>query len=291
MKPRFRFCVLSGAILIGAPSARAADPSKVECVSANEAGQVLRQSGRLIEAEAKLATCVAASCPALVRQDCAERQSEIALAMPSIVFEVRDSAGNTLGATRTTMDGQPLPEAAGERPLRLDPGGHRFVFEVQGLSPIERTFIVREGEKSRKETIVFEVAPDRAPAPSLGVAPPAPPKEAPPLSLASAPTLAYVAAGVGFAGLALGIGAGIAGDSKHAALEGECKASACPSNDQPDINAFRTLRDWSTAGYIVAAAGVAGAAVLWLTAPRSPATETSARLWISPRMAGLAGTF
>lgn len=301
MSRGLRCCVLPSAIFFGASPAQAANPSKVECVTANEAAQTLIQSGKLIEAEGKLATCVIASCPVLVRADCAERLSEIDRVMPSITFELRDSEGNRVPAARVTMDGQALPEALGARPVRVDPGEHRFLFEAEGLPLAEGTFLLHQGEKSRKETIVFAAAPTKVPAVAIGsvVQPQSKAgleaagqakQEASPSS-AAIPTLAYVAAGVGAVGLALGIGAGVAADSKHAALEGECgPGSVCALGVQSDIDDFHALRAWSTVGYVLAAAGLAGGAILWLTGPKS-SNHVSARVWIGPRTAGFAGTF
>jgi hypothetical protein len=101
----------------------------------------------------------------------------------------------------------------------------------------------------------------------------------------------YVAGGVGVVGLALGIGAGLEASSRNSSLQGECSGHVCPSSAQPDIDAFRTWRDWSTAGYVLAAAGVVGGVVLWLSAPKDSTHDTTAGLWIGPRGAGITGGF
>ena len=283
---------LSGAILLGASPVRADGPSKVDCVVANETGQTLVQSGKRLEAERTLATCMAASCPAPVREDCAQRLAEIGRTVPSIEFDLKDSAGHAVRGARVAMDGKPLPgDALDGKPLRLDAGEHRFLFEAEGLSPIEEVFVLREGEKNRKETIVFATVSDRMPtAPPVGVAERRTTKP-PPSPLATVPTLAYVAAGAGVAGLAFGIGVGIAASSKNAALESECPGGRCPAGAQNDIDTFRTLRDWSTAGYVVAAAGLAAGVILWVAAPKALSNDIAARFWIGPQTAGFAGRF
>jgi hypothetical protein len=297
-----RCALLGGAVLLGvfgASPVRAESPSKLECVAANEAGQVLVHSGRALEAERKLATCMAASCPVPVRQDCAQRLLEVGRAIPTLVFDWQDSAGHGVRPTRVTMDGQPLPDALEGKPLRLDPGEHRFAFEADGMSGVEKTITLREGEKGRRETVVFAAAPSGAPAAAGRATDDArepSPRERPavqerPSSSSGVPTLAYVAGGVGVAGLVLGIGAGIAASSRNSALQGECHGSACPSSAQPDIDAFRSWRNWSTAGYVLAGVGLVGGVVLWLTAPRSSTPDTAAALWIGPQGAGLAGSF
>lgn len=301
MSSRARRCALvGGAVLLGAWPVRAESPSKLECVAANEAGQVLVQSGKPIEAEQKLATCMAASCPVPVRQDCAQRLLEVGRAIPTLAFDWHDGAGNGVRPTRVTMDGQPSPDALGGKPVRLDPGEHRFSFEADGMSRVEKTFTLREGEKGRRETVVFAAAPTGAPAaggrgaedarerPSLDERPA---EEGRPSSSSRVPALAYVAGGAGIAGLVLGIGAGVTASSHNSTLQSECHRNVCPPSAQPDIDAFRTWRDWSTAGYVLAGVGLVGGVVLWLTTSRSSTRDTAAQLWIGPRGAGLAGSF
>jgi hypothetical protein len=296
-----RCALLSGAILLGASPGWAESPSKFECVAANESGQVLVQSGKPVEAERRLGACMAPSCPVPVRQDCAQRLLEIAKAIPTVVFDWVDSAGNGVRPTRVTMDGQPLPEALGGKPVRLDPGEHHFAFEADGMSRVEKTLTLREGEKGRRETVVFPAVPSPAPV-AAGHAggesrerplrDERPAEEARPGRSSVVPTLAYVAGGVGVAGLALGIGAGLTASSRNSALQSECRGNVCPSSARSDIDAFRTWRDWSTAGYVLAGVGLVGGVVLWLTAPRGSSTrDAAAELWIGPRGAGLAGSF
>jgi hypothetical protein len=105
------------------------------------------------------------------------------------------------------------------------------------------------------------------------------------------PTLAYVAGGVGVAGLALGIVAGLTASSRNSTLQKECPGNVCPPTAQSDIDAFHTWRDWSTAGYVLAGVGLAGAVVLWVTAPRSSTHDTSIELRLGPRGADLVGSF
>ena len=52
-------------------------------------------------------------------------------AVPSIVFQVKDGAGNDVPGVKITMDGQPRDEHAGSA-LTLDPGEHAFTFEAPG---------------------------------------------------------------------------------------------------------------------------------------------------------------
>jgi hypothetical protein len=280
---------LAGAILLVPSSARAQDPSKFECVAANESAQVLVRNGRRLEAERTLASCMAASCPTPVREDCAQRLIEVRQGIPSVVFEWRDSAGGVVQVHRVTVDGQPSRDALAGRPVRLDAGEHHLLSEAEGFASVEKTFTLRDGEKNRKETIVFAAAVASTPGPVAGTEHPSGETRASPPAVR---TLAYVAVGLGVAGLALGIGAGTTASSSNAALQKECSGNDCPPTAQHDIDSFRTWRDWSTVGYAIAAAGIAGGAILfWFSATKPRAKDPTAGLWIGPRGAGFRGTF
>jgi hypothetical protein len=188
--------------LFGASSALAAEPTKDECIAANETAQDLRQSGKLLEARTKLVLCVATSCPGPLREDCAQRLSEIAAVMPSVVFEVKDSAGNDMSSATVTIDGQHLAEKLDGRPIALDPGEHRFAFRAESGATAEKTLVVREGEKDRRERIVL------GPASVVTIGSETPVGERSTFAFDRIPTVAYVAAGVGVVGLVVASGPG-----------------------------------------------------------------------------------
>ncbi len=75
--------------------------------------------------------------------------------MPSIVFQVKDNAGTDLTGVRVAIDGRALAEKLTGTAIAVDPGEHRFVFEAEGMPALERTVIVREGEKARREGVVL----------------------------------------------------------------------------------------------------------------------------------------
>ncbi|HEV3189305.1 MAG TPA: hypothetical protein VGY54_02350 [Polyangiaceae bacterium] len=289
-RSRLLFAAVLGA-LFALASPAAADPTKHECIAANEAAQDLRSAGKLRDARAKLALCMASSCPGPVREDCGLRLSEVDAVTPSIVFEVKDGAGSDLSAVRVTIDGQPFIERLDGSTVPVDRGQHRFVFEAEGMGRMERILVIHEGDKGRHERVVFDAvkaSPASESVPRSAGEPSSPHRLA-------IPTLSYVAAGIGVVGLAVGIGAGIAADDKHSALESQgCPANGgiCPPNaDQGDLDAFHSLRTVSTIGYVIGAACIAGGVALWVLAPKTAATETKTSVWIGPGSAGVVGTF
>jgi hypothetical protein len=280
--------IVSSALALAAALATvpaAADPTKEQCIAANDHAQELRQTGKLGAAREQLLVCVAQSCPGPVRADCAQRLDEIAKAMPSVVFEVKDAAGNDVSSARITIDGQPLAGNAGTA-LEVDPGEHTFVFEAGGLAKVEKKLVLVEGVRGRHEVIRLANTPEAA------TSAPAPSNEDVSSRSSGPPLLSYVALGVGGAGLVLGVTTGLVAGGKHGDLANVCSdaSGTCPASASGDLDSYHTWRTVSTVGYIVGAVGVAGGAVLWLTAPKAQAS-TTARVWIGPGSAGVAGRF
>ena len=270
-----------GVALSEARGAHAADPLASQCIASSEHGQELRSAEHLLDARAQFALCAAASCPGPIREDCVRRLEEVVEATPTVVFEIKDAAGNDATAVRITLDGQPVALSVGA-PVDVDPGEHTFAFEAgDRLATEERRLVLVEGIKGRRETVVFrETAASTTPTPASGE----PPRSGPPL--------AWVAFGVGGAGLAVGVIAGLVAGGKHSTLSGECNdgAGTCAPQYAGDLDGFHAARTWSTVGYVVGALGVAGGVTLWLTAPRAR-SATTASVWVGPAAAGVAGSF
>lgn len=288
---RIRTALLAAAAVIIARPAAADEPAptKEQCIAASEHGQDLRHTGKLLDARAQFAICVAEGCPGPIREDCAQRLDEIGKAMPSVVFEVMDSAGHDVPGVAITMNGQSVAGGgnASDAAVELDPGEHTFSFEAAGLKKLEKRLVLAEGMRQRRE-VVFMVAVEAA---QIASATPPPPAEAPTRS-ARPPTLAWVAFGVGGAGLTLGVISGLVAGGKHSTLEGECNntAGTCTPARANDLDSFHTWRTISTVGYVVGALGVAGGAVLWFMAPRAR-NATATGVWLGPASAGIAGRF
>ena len=179
-----------------------ADITKDQCIDANARGQLLRHDGKLSAGRTLLQACASASCPTMVRDDCARRLDELEKAQPSIVFEVKDGGGGDVIDLRVSMDGELLSEHLDGTPLLVEPGVHVFSFEVAGLPTVTDRLLVREGEAGRREHV--SVAGGAPPAPPAPVAPVA--ARPPPLTpVAQAP-----AHGLG-AQKTVGLGVGAAG--------------------------------------------------------------------------------
>lgn len=142
------------AVLV-ATRARAADPTTADCLTANEKSIQLRSQHQFRDARSALLVCAAETCPADIRNECTRRVAELNQAMPTVVFEAKDGAGNDLSGVSVTMDGEVLAPRLEGTALSIDPGTHSFKFETPGQNPIEKQFVIVEGSKDRRERIVF----------------------------------------------------------------------------------------------------------------------------------------
>jgi hypothetical protein len=288
---RIQAALLGVVALIAARPAVAAEPlpTNAQCIAASESGQDLRHASKLRAARVQFAVCVATSCPGPIREDCAQQLEEVVKMTPSVVFELKDSAGNDVAGVVATVDGEGLAAAdnAAGTAVELDPGEHTFSFEGAGFKKNEMRLVMVGGAKQRRELVVMNRRESMQTATTM---PPAATHEASPRS-GRPPTLSWVAFGVGGAGLMLGVTAGLVAGSKHASLSDVCDnaAGTCRPDYADDLSAFHTWRTVSTVGYVIGAVGIAGGATIWLTAPR--AGNATARLWLGPASAGIVGRF
>jgi hypothetical protein len=264
------FAVALGGGSIASP-ARADDAA---CINAVEQALTLRTTGKLRDALKTLAACSDPACPEEVRAECTQRIAAIDSAMPTLIFSAKDGAGNDLPAVKVTMDGASLTTTLDGRPVPIDPGEHAFRFEAAGQPPVDKTLVVREGEKNRIESVVLGpvVPPPPAAAP--------PPVTEEPRSWSNRKTLAVVAGGVGVVGIGLGIVWSAYASSAQSQERSNCGASSCPNRDQSveDYNTAQKNATAATVSLVAGAALVAAGVVLWITAPSSGST-TSATAW------------
>jgi hypothetical protein len=76
---------------------------------------------------------------------------------------------------------------------------------------------------------------------------------------------------VGAAGLGLGIGAGVIALDSYPAIKQDCGGTTCPPSEQAKISTAKGLANASTAGFVVAGAGLLTGVVLVAVRPGSKA--------------------
>jgi hypothetical protein len=294
MTLRFTAALVAGAVTLAAVSPRSAhadDKALSTCIAANESSIQLRSSHKLLKAREQSLACAADACPGLLRDACKKRLEQINASMPTIVFDVKDAAGGDV-AVKLTIDGQPQDTPQGTA-IALDPGEHAFVFSAAGQPEVDKSFILREGERDRHEAVVVGAAAGAGlplgtgTGATTGGAPPPPPPPVPDRgsSWSGQKTLALVAGGVGLAGIGVGSVFGLMSHSSWSSSQSECpSASNCPQHGQAvtDHDNASSQATISTIAFAAGGVALAAGAVLWFTAPHGTTESAKASLQITP---------
>jgi len=294
---RLGACVIALAMVSTGTVTAHAEPTKDQCINANEGAQSSRAAGKLRDARDQLTVCIARSCPGPVRDDCTERLNEVLKALPTVVFAVRSADGADLSVVRVSMDGALLTARLDGSAIPVDPGNHTFAFEADGFAPVREPLLIREGDKARREAVVLRPAVAIPPPPPPAVVVPAPPATTPVPARPASTTriLSFTALGVGVAGVAVGsiFGAMALGDKSS--LDKNCSGNACPASEQSDIHGLHSNGVVSNVGFGVGIVALAAGAALLLFSgggeppARSGATTTLPVVGLGA--AGVQGTF
>jgi hypothetical protein len=288
---------LFAAIIAAAQPATGAPPTMSECLSANESAIALRSEHRLRQAREQALICAATSCPGEVRDACLLRVRDLNAAIPSIVFLAKDDGGRDLVAATVSMDGEQIGDRLDGTAIPVDPGQHKFVFEVPGRPPIERSLVVSEGQKDRRETItIASTSATLVPASPLGartgssaILPPASGGAHVGPASADAPSgegrrIAGVIVGaMGVVGLALGGVFGGIAESKWSSAKAYCDGMpvSCTASQGStgfqDEHSASTMATLSTVSLITGGVLATGGVVIFLTALK----ETSSARHVS----------
>jgi hypothetical protein len=281
-----RFSVLAGATAIASSIVlqshrAAADPTTADCLAASEASFASRDEHRLRTERSQVLVCAATSCPATVRKECIRRAEEISVAIPTIIFEARDSAGNQLSAVKVTMDGEVLAERLEGTALSVDPGAHTFVFETVGQLKLEKQFVISAAQKDRLERI--NLGP---PVPSAGAREQTRQVRS---GLGTQRILAIAAAGIGVVGIAVGGVYGLVTLSKRDDARSACPNLCADTGGVAKWSDAKSAGNISTAAFVVGGLALTGGAVLWFTAPSDGSLTTD--VGVGPASLQLRGTW
>ena len=316
--------VAMGIAVVGGSGVAQADPSRQDCLDANGQATDMIKSGKLVESKRPLETCLDPACSGPVRDDCTKMQQQADKDTPTIVFEAKDATGNDLSAVTVTIDGSPLLNQLDGHAVGVDPGSHKFAFMIDGQPTIERTLILNQGEKDRREVINVPKPPEVTPVPTAPTATTAPPVPIdttpppivaqPPVQTVSAPpvdlskpapstrgTSAFVYLGFTLAGAGIVAGAitGVLAFSSASNVSGACSGTTCPKSVDSDLQTGRSMATYSTVSFIVAGGGlVMGVMGLFMSGGKSSSgdakrEESPAHVspWIGLGSAGLRGSF
>jgi hypothetical protein len=284
---RLRWAAPIAAVVSFASVPALADVTKEQCLDANGKAQDLRRAGKLSAAREQLRTCANQACPLLVRDDCTKRLDDLERAQPAIVFDAKDGAGRDVSLVKVTVDGQPLADKLDGTPLQIDPGEHVFVFTVPEHPAVTQTFVLKEGDRERRERIVL------GPAVLVGTAAGAAPLSTTPTGgesgsgMGTQKMVGLVAGGVGVAGVAVGSVFGLMTLSQASQQQTDCASStkcANPSQAASDHSNATTDRTLSTVGFIAGGALLVGGAVLFFTARPSSEAPAATGMLLLPNV-------
>ncbi|HTV22439.1 MAG TPA: tetratricopeptide repeat protein [Polyangiaceae bacterium] len=259
--------------------------------------RTLEKMGRLIEAVEAYSrttrTAVPTGAPAQFAEAIAAARTEgeeLRTRIPALAIEVRGTRADDPQLS-VTINGRAIGATQLAQAQSLNPGTYHIAGSVGGERETSADVTLVPGQTRR---VVLNLTPrpadplatEAAIAAPVGVEPA--PRHGPPL-------LAYVAGGVGVAGVGAGVLAGVLANKKYDEAERACEDHRCPAGSPglDAVDAFRTWRMVSSVSYGVGAAGIAAGVVLWLTANGDAEAGQVGTIepWGTANTAGIRGTF
>ncbi|HEY1537551.1 MAG TPA: hypothetical protein VGF76_26205 [Polyangiaceae bacterium] len=266
-----------------AEKSAAVDPTvaeqKAACASGFEQAQVLRQSAKLKASRVELLKCVQAVCSRPVQEQCSRWLGEIEPLTPSIVIAATVE-GQDHSDVDVEMDGELVANALGGTAIDLDPGPHVITFRYQDYPPVEKNFVVREGEKLRKIKVSFKRPQALAPTPAPA---PLPPPE-PVVMHRPVPALAWALGGVALVGAGAFAYFGTSARSRRTELEQVCSPDCADS----DVNSLHTRLIAADVSLGVGVAALLSAAIVYGVRPSVPVEQAklTGSLRVTPHAIG-----
>jgi hypothetical protein len=194
--------------------------------------------------------------------------------------------------TRVLVGGEELRTAAWAEPVPVYGGKAEIDVETPGHAPIQNEVSVAAGATAQLTVDAQSGAPVTAEAPPPPAPPPPPP---PPVEAHDHRALrpwAYVAGGVGVAGLATFAIFGAMAGSTYGDLNGACSGGSCPSSKSGEISSGKTQQVVANVGLALGIVGAATGGVLFvLSMPKTSSSSARADLVVAPNGVALRGSF
>ena len=252
-------------------------------------GRVYEKQGRLVEAYERYSEAARLSLEPGARE--VQRRAQLSAAterealLPRIPKLVVKVVGAPRREVRVLVHGKPLENALIGVSASVNPGQLTVVGQF-GDQRVSRQ--VTLGESARVTVVLEFEAPSTTPTVTLDPTPSsiepgakgdsadgngASPAQGPEDAWSTRRVWGYGILGVGVAGFAVGVTAGVVALRKRSVVDRECVNAQCPASAQGDLDAYSTAGTISGLGFLVGVAGVG--AGLWLLYTDSSETENS----------------
>jgi hypothetical protein len=233
-----------------------------------------------------------------------DRAAALGPRLSNLVISVPDAS--RVDGLEVQRDGTRVGPAEWGTPIPADPGAHTISASAQARKPWSTSVTVADGAKTATVVVPeLALAPVEAKAQATKPAgivthdSTSPFAETPPPNRGLPPQkiLALVSGGLGVVGVGLGSYAGLVAISKRDDAFKTCPSRTCTPGVDPQAavaseSDSQTWGNVSTVAFIVGGVGLAAAAVLWFTAPKSDQSPpTSAALTVGPGAIQFSGTW
>lgn len=253
-----------------------------------EIARCLREMGKLVAAYAELGRTAIEAKEMLAQDNRYQRAYDSATAEraeiePQLGF-VTLTIPNATDETKVTIGGEEIRRAAWSEPAPVAPSDSEIVVTTPGHTPVKRTVSLAAGQKQALTIDALSGdTPDAAPGP-------APDTTSQPSSGPSLRTWAYVAGGVGAAGLLTFTVGAIMAKSTYDDLNNACHGGPCPSDESGEISSGKTQQTIANVGLAVGIVGVAAGATLFvLSMPKTSESAPATAVVVGPGWAGVRG--
>lgn len=219
------------------------------------------------------------------RDVAAQERTDVAAKIALLTVNVANAGADT----RLSVAGVDIARDAWGKPIPLAPGAVEVVLTRPPAAPESQRLELRAGDKRPLEL-------DAA----IAAAPPPPP---PPGAVSAGSRrvlrpIAYLAGGIGVAGMGVFAAFGVMANGTYSQLEKDCSKAGgtrvCPSTSQKQIDDGKLQKDIANIGLIAGAAGLAtGVTLFILSRDSSPKTDEAPTVQpvVGPAYLGVQGSF
>jgi len=260
--------------------------------------RTLREMGKLVEAYVEFGRTEIEAKELAPQDSRYQKTAESALTErkeiePKLAF-VTVTIKGAADTTSLKIAGEEVKRAGWNEPAPIVPGSAEVVIETPGKPTVRRMVTLAAGEKTAVDV-------DATTGEAKGGTPVGP--EVPtPVKAPEAPvtpdtgdhdyrTYAYVAGGIGAAGLiTFGVFGALAAN-RYSSIKDECGGKPCPESKRSDVEGGKTQQTIANIGLVIGIIGVGtGVTLFLLSKPKKP-SEGVTQAVIGPSFVGLSGTF